>query len=107
LRRREGEIVCLIKIGSWSAALQTWIGNALNLLLAAAPQILAFLVLLGVGWLIASILGGMVIAVLSRARFSDWVHRSGVGAALGDIGIEPHARVLRAIDALVLKAPSG
>ena len=78
-------------ISSWTAALQTSLSNALTLLLAAVPQIIAFFILLGIGWLIAGIVARVVTAVLSRARFNDWVHRSGLGIALGGAGVDMDA----------------
>ena len=79
------------QISSWTAALQTSLSNALTLLLAAVPQIIAFFILLGIGWLIAVIVARVVTAVLSRARFNDWVHRSGLGIVLGGAGVDMDA----------------
>jgi hypothetical protein len=76
------------QITSWTSALQTSISNALTLLLAAIPQIVAFLLLIGIGWVIAGLVARVVTAALGRARFNDWVHRSGVGAAVGGTGVD-------------------
>jgi hypothetical protein len=79
------------QITSWTTALQTSISDALTLFLAAIPQIVAFLLLLGIGWLVSGLAARAVTAVLGRARFNDWVHRSGVGAAVEGAGVETDA----------------
>jgi hypothetical protein len=79
------------QISSWSAEWQTSLASALALILGALPQIIGFFVVLVVGWLIAGLFARGVAATLSRARFNDWVHRSGLGAALMGVGAEADA----------------
>ena len=79
------------QISSWTSAFQTSVSNALTLFLAAVPQIVAFVVILAIGWLIANIIARVAAAILSRARFNDWVHRSGLAAVLTDAGVEADA----------------
>jgi hypothetical protein len=79
------------QVSSWTAAFQTSLSNALHLLLATIPQIAGALLLLGIGWAIASVAGRAVSALLGRARFNNWVHRSGLGAALGGAGVDTDA----------------
>ena len=87
------------QVSSWTAAFETSLSNALNLLLAAIPQIVGFLLVISFGWFIASVATRAVTALLGRARFNDWVHRSGIGAALGGAGVDTDAIGLVALTA--------
>ena len=103
------------QVSSWTAAFETSLSNALNLLLAAIPQIVGFLLVISFGWFIASVATRAVTALLGRARFNDWVHRSGIGAALGGAGVDTDAIGLVALTAkwfirliaLVVAFPTG
>jgi hypothetical protein len=87
------------QINTWTAALQTSVSDALTLVIAAIPQILGFLLVLGIGWLVASLTARAVTAVLGRARFNNWVHRAGIGEVFGGAGVEMDATQLVALTA--------
>ncbi|MGI9182797.1 MAG: mechanosensitive ion channel family protein [Longimicrobiaceae bacterium] len=74
-------------IQDWTEALMTSLAAALALFLAAIPRIIGFLLVIIIGWLIASALAKAVGAILRRvdfdglarrSGFSDFVHKTGV-----------------------------
>jgi hypothetical protein len=74
-------------IGSWGAAIVTSVTTAMSMFVAAVPRIVGFLVILLVGWFIASLIGKAVAMLLrnlrfnelsQRARLSEFVEKSGV-----------------------------
>ena len=69
-------------ITDWGTALVTSATAALMLFLEAIPKIIGFLVILLIGWLIASALAGVVAALLRAARFNDLARRSGLADLL-------------------------
>jgi hypothetical protein len=78
-------------ITDWGTALVTSAGAALMLLLEAIPKIIGFLVILLIGWLIASALAGVVAALLRAVRFNDLARRSGLAHLLDQMGIRTDA----------------
>jgi hypothetical protein len=74
-------------IGSWGAAIVTSVATAMSMFVAAVPRIVGFLVILLVGWFIASLIGKAVAMLLrnlrfnelsQRARLSDFVESAGI-----------------------------
>lgn len=74
-------------VRSFGDAVLTSVTRALSMLLAAVPRIVGFLVILAVGWTVASILARGVAALLravkfdhlaQRAGFADLTHRMGM-----------------------------
>src|SRR5579884_1774078 len=59
-------------------ALLTSAAAALALLLSAIPKILGFVVILIIGWIIASAVASAVAALLRAVRFNDLARRSGL-----------------------------
>ena len=66
-----------VPVTSWGDALLTSLTSALALLLDGIPKILAFLVILIIGWFIASAIAAAVAALLRAVRFNDLARRSG------------------------------
>lgn len=54
---------------------------------AAIPKVIGFLVILVIGWLIASALAGLVAALLRSLRFNDLAQRSGFSGFVQNMGI--------------------
>jgi hypothetical protein len=76
------------QIGFWTDALQRSVSSALMLFVSAIPNVIAFLLLLAAGWLIASLAARAATALLSRVRFNNWVHRSGLSDTLSETGVD-------------------
>lgn len=74
-----------------SDALTTSFASALSLLLGGIPKIIGFLVILIIGWIIASILAKAVTAVLHAVKFNDLAQRSGVAGFVKDMGVSTDA----------------
>ena len=58
-------------IADWGTAVMSSLAAALALLLAGIPKIVGFLVILIMGWLIASAIAGAVTALLRAVKFND------------------------------------
>lgn len=76
---------------TWGVAIQNSLTNALTLLLAAVPAILGALIVLAIGWFIASLVARGVAAILRRVRFNDMAHRSGLAEFVNSTGVETDA----------------
>jgi len=81
------------QITSWGnslmASLSTSLGAAMSLLFAAVPRVLGFLLILGIGWLVASIVEKVLVAVLRAVRFDGFADRAGLGGAARTVQREP------------------
>lgn len=74
-------------VTSWGDAFITSLTGALALLLGAIPKILGFLVILIIGWIIASAIAAAVAALLRAVRFNDLARRSGFAGFVEQMGI--------------------
>ena len=78
-------------VTSWADALLTSLATGLAILFAAIPKILGFLVILVIGWLIASAVAGAVAALLRTVHFNDVARRSGFSGFVEKMGIKRDA----------------
>lgn len=74
------------QITEWSAALMTSMAAAMAMFFSAIPKILGFLVILIVGWLIASLVEKGVAALLRAVKFNDLAQRSGLADFVAKMG---------------------
>lgn len=79
------------QIVSWGTQLQNSLANALGLILTAIPNIVAFLIILGVGWIVATLVARGAAALLHRVRFNDMAHRSGLATFVANTGVNTDA----------------
>jgi mechanosensitive ion channel-like protein len=70
-----------------SDALRASLAGALNNFLSAIPRIIGFAVVLIVGWIVSSLLGRGVEALLHAVRFNDLARRSGFAAFVQKMGV--------------------
>ena len=77
----------LVAVQDWGESLRASLTGALAMLLAAIPRILAFGVILLVGWLIASLLAKAVATVLRSIRFNDLAQRAGFARFVQGMGV--------------------
>lgn len=72
-------------------AFRASLANALNTFLSAIPRIIGFVVVLIVGWIISSLLGRGVEALLHAVRFNELARRSGFAAFVQKMGVKDDA----------------
>jgi len=75
-------------VQDWGAAMMTSLTTALSVFLAAIPKIIGFLVILIVGWLIASLVAKAVAALLRSVRFNDLAQRAGITDFVHRMGVK-------------------
>jgi hypothetical protein len=75
----------------WGQAIMTSTAAALALFLGAIPKILAFLVILLIGWLVAGALAGLVANLLRAVKFNDLAERAGFSGFVRNMGVHTDA----------------
>lgn len=75
-------------IRDWSDAITNSMAQALSLLLAAIPRIIGFIIVVAIGWFIASLIARAVSALLRSIRFNDMADRSGFAGFVANTGVE-------------------
>lgn len=63
---------------SFGASIRLSLTNALSMVLSAIPRILAFIVILLIGWFVASLIGKALLTLLRAIRFNDVAERTGI-----------------------------
>src|SRR3712207_6140816 len=76
---------------SWSDAIRTAVSDALALLLGGIPRVIAFLLILLVGWIIAGILEKVVDRILETVKFDQLATRSGIQGFIRSTGANADA----------------
>jgi hypothetical protein len=77
-----------VPVRDWSDAIFTSITQALALFLAAVPKVIGFIIILAIGWLIASLVARAAAALLRSVRFNDMAHRSGFAGFVMNTGVQ-------------------
>jgi mechanosensitive ion channel-like protein len=75
-------------VQEWGVAVMTSLTAAMALFLASIPRILAFVVILIIGWLITAVIAKGVAALLRSVKFNDLAARSGITAFVRRMGID-------------------
>lgn len=70
------------------AALEASLANALNIFVTAIPRIIGFLIVLLIGWFIASLIAKAVAALLRAVKFNDLARRSGFAQFVDNMGVK-------------------
>ena len=78
-------------VTDWGAAVMTSVAAALAMFLGAIPKIIGFVVILVIGWIIASLLAKAVAALLRAVKFNDLAQRSGLSGFVQKTGIKTDA----------------
>ena len=109
-------------VSDWGTAIMTSLTTALAMLLGAVPKVIGFLVILIIGWFIASALAAAVSGILRAVKFNDLAQRAGLSGFVRQMGIQTDASgfvaliakwfvrlivLVTAFDALGLPAVSG
>jgi len=74
-------------VSDWGTALMSSVAAALALLLTGIPKVVGFVLILVIGWLVASALAALVAAVLRAVKFNDLAQRSGFAGFVKKMGI--------------------
>jgi hypothetical protein len=72
-------------------AVLTSLAAALAMFLGAIPKLIGFLVILIIGWIVASALAGGVAAILRAVRFNDLAQRAGFSGFVEKMGVRTDA----------------
>ena len=75
-------------VQSWGQAILTAFTNALNLLLTFIPRLLGFLVILLVGWLVATAVSKALTFLLRKVGFDRLANRIGLTRIEQNMGIQ-------------------
>lgn len=74
-------------VHGWGTALTSAFAAGFAILLDGIPKIIGFLVILIIGWIVASIVAGVVDRLLHAIKFDDIAERSGVAGFVRDMGL--------------------
>jgi hypothetical protein len=74
-------------INDWSAAMMTSLAGAMTMFFAAIPKVLAFVVIVIVGWFIASLIARGFAALLRMVKFNELSSRAGFSNFVRNIGV--------------------
>src|SRR6188768_67604 len=77
-----------VPIRDWGEAITTSMAQALSLLLAAVPRIIGFVIIVAIGWFIATLIARAVATLLRSVRFNDMAERSGFAGFVANTGVE-------------------
>jgi Conserved TM helix len=69
-------------------AVRASLANALGMFLSAIPRIIGFVVVLLIGWFVASLLAKGVAALLRAIKFNDLAQRSGFAGFVQNMGVK-------------------
>src|ERR687884_1254431 len=78
-------------VTSWGEAVMTSMATALALFLGAIPKVIGFLVILIIGWIIASVLAKAAAGILRAVKFNDLAQRSGLSDFVQKMGLHTDA----------------
>jgi Conserved TM helix len=81
----------LTSIRDWSEALLTSLSAAMALFFAAIPKVIGFVVVLVIGWFVASLVARAIAALLRRIRFNELSAQSGFGGFVENMGLRTDA----------------
>lgn len=81
----------LATVRDWSEAVLTSLAAAMTLFFAAIPKILGFLVVVIIGWIVASLIAKAIGAVLRSVRFNELAVQSGFSGFIQNTGMKTDA----------------
>ena len=78
-------------VTDWGTALMSSVTAALAILLSGIPKLIGFLVILIIGWLIASAIATVVATLLRAVKFNELAQRAGLTGFVHKVGIQQDA----------------
>ena len=79
------------QITTFGEAMLASLAGAMALMFAAIPKIIGFVLILLIGWFVASLIGKAVAALLRAVKFNDLAQRAGFSGFVKKMGIETDA----------------
>lgn len=76
---------------SWGDAVRNAVSDALALLLGGIPRVIAFLLILLIGWIIAGIIARVVDSILEAIKFDNLADRAGISSFVKKTGVNSDA----------------
>jgi hypothetical protein len=77
-----------VPVRDWGEAITTSLAQALSLFLAAIPRIVGFIIIIAIGWFVATLIAKGVAALLRSIRFNEMAQRSGFAGFVANTGVE-------------------
>src|SRR6185295_20078162 len=74
-------------VRDWSEAMLTALAGGLAMFFAAIPKVIAFAIILIVGWFVAGLIARLTARLLRAVHFNDLAERSGFGRFVSNIGV--------------------
>jgi len=75
-------------VRDWSEAMLTALAGGLAMFFAAIPKVIAFAIILIVGWFVAGLIARLTARLLRAVHFNDLAERSGFGRFVSNIGVQ-------------------
>lgn len=75
-------------VQDWSQAILTSLAGAMAMFFAAIPKVIAFAVILVVGWFVAGLIARLVAGILRRVNFNGLAERAGFAGFVRNVGVE-------------------
>src|SRR4030095_234996 len=75
-------------VSSWGEAFMTSMSGALMVFMAAIPKIIAFVLILVIGWVFAALIAKGVALLLRKVRFNDLAQRAGIAGFMESMGTD-------------------
>jgi hypothetical protein len=75
-------------VSDWGEAIITSLTGAMMMFFAAIPKVLAFAVILVVGWFVAGLIARLVAGILRRVKFNELAAHSGFAGFVENIGVQ-------------------
>jgi Conserved TM helix len=74
-------------VRDWGEAMMTSMTGALAVFLAAIPKIVAFVLILVIGWFIAKLIASGIAVLLRKVHFNSMAERSGLSGFINSMGV--------------------
>jgi hypothetical protein len=75
-------------VRDWGEAMLTSLAGAMMMFFAAIPKVLAFAVILVIGWFVAGLIARLVAGILRGIRFNELAAHSGFAGFVDNIGVQ-------------------
>ena len=75
-------------VRDWSEAMLTALAGGMAMFFAAIPKVIAFAVILVIGWFVAGLIARLAARLLRAVHFNDLAERSGFGTFVRNIGVK-------------------
>jgi hypothetical protein len=81
------ERVPVAGVRDWGEAMMTSMTGALAVFLASIPKIIAFVLILLIGWFVAKLIASGIALVLRKVHFNTMAERSGLSGFINNMGV--------------------